>query len=87
MSPGMQVFLSGALTFGGPLLVAAHELIALRRGNDGFWRPDPPVVPIAPLPPTGGVTGKPLPACLIPVLPPVRAVPRDAPARMLEPAG
>ncbi len=57
MSPEVQVFLSGALTFGAPLAIAIHELLALRRpppGGSGGLPPEPP-------PPQ-----KPLPDCLIP---------------------
>jgi hypothetical protein len=59
MSSGTFILLSGTLTFGAPLLLAIHELIALRRRpQDDGWdrrRIDPP-----PPPP------KPLPDCLIP---------------------
>lgn len=57
MSPEVQVLLSGALTFGAPLAIAIHELLALRRkppGGHGGLPPEPP-------PPQ-----KPLPDCLIP---------------------
>ena len=57
MTPAEQVVLSGALTFGVPLLLAIRELILLRRPRrDGG---PPPGDPIPPAP-------KPLPDCLIP---------------------
>ena len=58
MSPEVQVLLSGALTFGAPLAIAIHELLALRRpprGGPGGLPPEPPPPP-----------QKPLPDCLIP---------------------
>ncbi len=79
MSPEWQVLLSGALTFGVPLLLAVHELIALRRRPRGGWRPDP--VPPAPPPPPRPSGEKPLPDCLIP-----KPMPRQAKPRELEPA-
>lgn len=57
MSPDIQVLLSGALTFGAPLALAIHELIALRRPPRGGEGRRPPE--LAPKP-------KPLPDCLIP---------------------
>ena len=79
MRPELQVFLSGCLTFGIPLVLAFRELRLLRRG--GSWRPDP-----APDP-----QPKPLPPCLlVPNLTPERTSlgPPDhaARARALEPA-
>jgi len=53
MRPELQVFLSGCLTFGVPLVLAVRELMLLRRG--GSWRPDP-----APEP-----QPRPLPPCLL----------------------
>ncbi|GAA0604690.1 hypothetical protein GCM10009416_47920 [Craurococcus roseus] len=67
MSPETFVLLSGALTFGAPLLLAARELWALRRddgrrGGGLLERDRAPDVP--PPSPAGGV--RPLPDCLIP---------------------
>lgn len=68
MSPGTQVFLSGMLTFGVPLLLAVRELIALRRSTDGPGGGDGSAEPGPPPAPRGtGPAVKPLPACLIPV--------------------
>ena len=51
MSPGVQILLSGALTFGVPLILAARELIILRRGGSGSWPPnDPSRDPATPTP-------------------------------------
>ena len=83
MSPATHVILSGALTFGVPLLLAIRELIALRRwrdepgGRDGPAEPQP-----LPLPLGGGSATKPLPACLIPVRRPDLALQRRT--RVLE---
>ena len=58
MSSDTFMLLSGTLTFGAPLVLAIHELIALRRRpQDDGWdgrRIEPPPPP------------KPLPDCLIP---------------------
>ncbi len=67
MAPGIQIVLSGALTFGIPLLFAVNELRALRRRwngpDDRNGQPDPEPPPFRP----GDVPApKPLPACLIP---------------------
>lgn len=68
MSPGTQVLLSGALTFGVPLVLAIRELIALRRSPGGSWGPNGSAEPEPPPAPRGtGPAVKPLPACLIPV--------------------
>ena len=69
MSPGVLIGLSGALTFGAPLLFAVGELIALRRqgrNDDGHDRPEEPTPP--PPPDRSGPHVSPLPACLIPQL-------------------
>ena len=66
------VVLSGALTFGVPLVLAVRELIDLKRRSSGGWDDDgPPPFKPTPPPPMGQ---KPLPDCLIPRLPagPVR---------------
>ena len=66
MSPETFVLLSGTLTFGAPLALAARELWALRRdeGRGGLRERDrAPDVPPAP-DSAGGV--RPLPDCLIP---------------------
>lgn len=65
------VLLSGALTFGIPLLLAIRELYELKRRRNGGWEGDGSA-PIVPPPPSLG--HKPLPDCLIPRLPrnPVR---------------
>jgi hypothetical protein len=55
MSPGLQIVLSGTLTFGVPLAVAVHELVTTKRG--GGWRPERLPEP---------QPRKPLPPCLIP---------------------
>jgi hypothetical protein len=64
MSPALQVTLSGGLSFGLPLVVALHELLALRRRpggpGDGPGRPPTP----EPKPGPGGIGT--LPICLIP---------------------
>jgi hypothetical protein len=80
MSPETQILLSGALTFGVPLVLAVRELIVLRRPPRGGWRPEP--TPPAPTPPLSPAGQKPLPDCLIPK--PV-AGPRER-VRELEPA-
>ena len=66
------VVLSGALTFGVPLVLAMRELFELKRRDGGGWEGDGPL-PSAPQPPPGSGQ-KPLPECLIPRLParPVR---------------
>jgi hypothetical protein len=40
MSPDVQILLSGALTFGVPLLLAVRELVVLDRKNAGPRPPD-----------------------------------------------
>ena len=71
MTQAAQILLSGALTFGVPLVLAVRDLMALRRGRDGGQWPSPPEAP-PPLPNAGSPTTRPnvtkeLPACLIPV--------------------
>lgn len=68
MDAGLQVVLSGTLTFGVPLAWAIREWYVLRRPDGGAWpgdekRPDHP----RPLPPDA--PPKRLPECLIPKLP------------------
>jgi len=82
MAPGVQIVLSGTLTFGVPLLCAVRELIVLRRrpgGGGGDFRrhPEPP-----PRPRTQPDLPK-LPDCLIPSLPP-RPVAGEGRSRSLE---
>lgn len=85
MTPELQVVLSGALTFGIPLLFAIHELRALRRPGPGGDGRDPSPEPPPPRPlPTGQTRpAKPLPDCLIPKLPP-RPAPAERRARVPE---
>lgn len=79
MSPSSQVLLSGALTFGVPLLLAVRELITLRRWTDEPDERDGSAEPAPPPPPRGGTpAAKPLPACLIPERRPVFAPERRA---------
>lgn len=61
------VVLSGALTFGVPLVLAMRELFELKRRDGGGWEGDGPAPPKPPQPPSMGQ--KPLPDCLIPRLP------------------
>jgi hypothetical protein len=75
MDPGLQVILSGTLTFGVPLVVAVREIVITRRG--GGWRPERLPEPRP---------QKPLPPCLIPQpgpRPPIAHTPRP---RVLEDA-
>ena len=65
MSSATQVILSGALTFGIPLILAFRELAALRKPQGGSWGGDGPRTP-APPPPDLTPVHKPLPDCLIP---------------------
>jgi hypothetical protein len=66
MSPGVQIILSGMLTFGVPLTIAVTELTGLRRGGAGRGRRAAPVAPTPPPPLPGLAPTRPLPACLIP---------------------
>jgi hypothetical protein len=67
MSPTTQVLLSGALTFGVPLVLAFRELHLLRRpGGKAGWGGDPVTPPSPPPRPADGEPPrKPLPDCLI----------------------
>ena len=87
MKPALVVILSGALTFGVPLLIAMWEVIVLRRNSRGGWDPDGPPPPEPPEPPSDAPqVQRPLPACLIPVRQPNLAVSRPTgPTRVLEP--
>lgn len=68
MSPSTQVLLSGALTFGVPLLLAIRELVEARRWTDDRRGPDGSAEPEPSPPPPGSAPAvKPLPTCLIPV--------------------
>ena len=83
MAPALQVTLSCALSFGIPLLFAMHEMRAMRRpwhGPDD--RDNGPGPAPTPPPPSDSPALKPLPACLIPNLPPAQPVTRE---RVLEP--
>lgn len=63
MRADVQVVLSGALTFGVPLVLALRELVVLRRGGGRGWWPDrgpEPEPDPQPMRPTE------LPACLRP---------------------
>ncbi len=55
MRPELQIFLSGCLTFGVPLVLALRELVLLRRHDGDDWPRDRP--------PEDGP--KPLPPCLL----------------------
>jgi hypothetical protein len=71
MTQAAQILLSGALTFGVPLVLAVRDLMTLRRGRGGDNRPPQAETPPPP-PHTGSPTLRPeprreLPACLIPV--------------------
>ena len=74
VSPGVQMILSGALTFGVPILYAAGELVSLkrRRPGRGFGPDEPPAPPPRPVPNGHSPAQKPLPACLIPNMRPAR---------------
>lgn len=68
MSPETFVLLSGTLTFGAPLLLAARELWALRRDDGrggGGLRERGPAPDVPPAPGPAG-SARPLPDCLIP---------------------
>lgn len=80
LSSETHILLSGALTFGVPLILALRELLLLRRSPRGGWRPEPTPPSPGPAPAPSGA--KPLPDCLIPKPMPDRA----AKPRELEPA-
>ena len=97
MKPALVVILSGALTFGVPLVIALWEVIVLRRNSRGGWGPDGPRAPEPPAPPMDSPPAqrpqapwsqaqRPLPACLIPTRNAGLVAPRAAPpGRILEP--
>jgi hypothetical protein len=60
------ILLSGALSFGAPLLLAVHELLVLRRGDGGGNSGRDRRAPEPPPPPPAPAGSKPLPNCLIP---------------------
>jgi hypothetical protein len=78
MNASTFVLLSGALTYGVPLMLGVRELLILKRGGDDRDGGEPRQA--APRPPIPGTPASPLPACLIPNLP------AKTPARELEPA-
>ncbi len=83
MDAGLQIVLSGTLTFGVPILIGLRELYMLKPGNGGGrgeYVPD--IVPPPPTP-SADQPSRPLPACLIPSLPP--RMPESRPVRELEP--
>jgi len=86
MQPALQVVLSGSLTFGVPLLLAVRELFVA--GRDNGSTPDGNVPRPTDVPPVtqGGCGRRPLPACLIPVMPRPVTTPRSERTRELEPA-
>jgi hypothetical protein len=93
MAPGVQICLSFMLTFGVPLLIAAHELSALKRGGrggSGGPRRKPGPLPVPPLPPPSQPEREPrlppLPDCLIPVVNKDLVAERADKRRVLEPA-
>ena len=61
MAPGVQVILSGTITFGVPVLCAVRELILLRRPRNDRGGPGP-----EPSPPDRDPDAPSLPACLVP---------------------
>jgi hypothetical protein len=83
MDAGLQIVLSGALTFGVPILIGFRELYMLKPSGGG-WSGEhvPETVPPPPSPSADQPT-RPLPACLIPSLPP--RLPEARPVRELEP--
>ena len=90
MRSSTMVLLSGALTFGVPLLLAVRELVSLRRdqgGSGGSWTWRRTSAPVPPRP-RGGTREqqRELPACLIEA---ARGAPVASPERTpeLETAG
>ncbi len=73
MAPATQIFLSGVLTFGVPLVLAVRELIVIRRRPSGGPPDDQPPPPPKPVPPNDTYS-RPLPACLIPQRRPERTL-------------
>ena len=66
MAPVVQIALSGMLTFGVPLLLAARELVVVQRRPQA-GPPDDQAPPQQPRPiPPGDIYSRPLPECLIP---------------------
>ncbi len=74
MNAGLQVVLSGTLTFGVPLAWAVREWFVLRRPEGGAWGGDGPT-PTRPLPMPPSAPKR-LPECLIPKLPQAGTRPR-----------
>jgi hypothetical protein len=65
MNPELMILLSGALTFGVPLVLAVLDLLAMRRSSGGGGSPERARAPDTP--PAPGPAGvRPLPDCLIP---------------------
>jgi len=83
MDAGLWVVLSGSLTFGVPLLIGVRELIMLKPGNDGPGGEHVPHIVPPPPSPNADQPMRPLPACLVPNLPP--RLPQARPVRQLEP--
>jgi hypothetical protein len=79
MSPVVFVTLSGALTFGAPLIICLRELLVLRRDERGGSWPGDRTLPVPPPLPGGSGTPRPLPDCLIP-----RPMQQSQPARARE---
>ncbi|MGI4879612.1 MAG: hypothetical protein ACRYG4_19225 [Janthinobacterium lividum] len=59
MTPSTVVFLSSAVSFGAPLLLAVYEIVTMRRSPRSGDDDDRRRPAVAPLP-------KPLPDCLLP---------------------
>jgi hypothetical protein len=76
MAPATQIILSGMLTFGVPILLAARDVVVVNRkpqaGPPDDHQPPPPP---RPMPPTD-IYSRPLPACLIPQRRPERVLER-----------
>lgn len=66
MAPATQILVSGALTFGVPLVLALRELVVINRKKNRRPPDDQlPPPPLRPTPPSDIYT-RPLPTCLIP---------------------